>query len=233
LEASPIFYERVSGRQNAIREYWQLSNSELNENGKSIWVNYILMATEEKVRAAIQPGERAYITHINTPRQVVIGGDEAACLRIANSLKCMHLKAPYEHAIHCPPVESEFEAFERMHYWPVEYRPDIPIYSASNYAPLEMDSRSIARSFAQMLTHTVDFPRLVNRAYEDGARVFIELGAGSNCSKWVDAILKDQQHASLTINQNNVSDHVSILKLLARLVSQRVPLDLAVLSAAE
>jgi acyl transferase domain-containing protein len=191
------------------------------------------MAPEEKVRAAIQPGERVYITHINTSRQVVIGGDEAACLRVADSVKCMHLKAPYEHAIHCPPMESEFEAFERLHYWPVENKPDIPVYSAADYAPLEMESHSIARSFAHMLTHAVDFPRLVEQVYSDGARVFIELGAGSNCSKWVDAILKDRPHASTTINQNNVSDNVSILKLLARLVSQRVQLDLSVLSTVE
>ena len=143
----------------------------------------------------------------------------------------MHLKAPYEHAIHCPPVESEFEAFERMHYWPVEHKPEIPVYSAADYTPLEMESHSIARSFAHMLTHAVDFPRLVEQVYSDGARVFIELGAGSNCSKWVDAILKDRPHASMTINQNNVSDNVSILKLLARLIGQRVPLDLSILSA--
>jgi PfaB family protein len=233
LEASPLFHERVSGRQNAIREYWQLPESAVYEEGKSIWANYILMASEEKVRAAIQPGERVYITHINTSRQVVIGGDEAACLRVADGLKCMHLKAPYEHAIHCQPVESEFEAFERMHYWPVEHKPEIPVYSAADYVPLEMESHSIARSFAHMLTHAVDFPRLVEQVYADGARVFIELGAGSNCSKWVDAILKDRPHASMTINQNNVSDNISILKLLARLIGQRVALDLSVLSAVE
>jgi PfaB family protein len=178
---------------------------------------------------AIQPGERVYLTHINTPRQVVIGGEDAACRRVAESLKCMNLKAPYDHAIHCPPVESEFDDFVRLHDWPVENDPDIPVYSAANYEPLRLESREIAQSFARMLTHPIDFPRLVNRAYDDGARIFIELGAGSNCSKWVDAILKDKRHASATINQVNVEDHVSILKLLARLISHRVSVDLSAL----
>jgi len=83
-----------------------------------------------------------------------------------------------------------------------------------------------------MLTQPIDFPRLVNRAYEDGARIFIELGAGSNCSKWMDAILKDQRHLSASINQVNVDDHISILKLLAKLISHRVSLDLSSLVAA-
>lgn len=228
LETSPIFHERVSGKQKAIREYWGIQE---DGNGDSIWSNYVLMASPEKVLEAIRPREKVFLTHINAPRQVVIGGEDAACRRVAESLKCMNLKAPYDHAIHCPPVESEFDDFVRLHDWPVENEPEIPIYSAADYEPLNLNSREIAQSFARMLTQPIDFPRLVNRAYDDGARVFIELGAGSNCSKWVDAILKDERHVSMTINQVNVDDHVSILKLLAKLISHRVSVDLTALIA--
>jgi len=228
LETSPIFHERVSGRQSAIREYWGIPEE---GGGESIWSNYVLMAPYEKVLNAIRPGEHAYITHINTPRQVVIGGEEEACLRVADEINCMRLKAPYNHAIHCPPVESEFDNFVHLHHWPIENRPEIPVYSSAGYEELKLDSRAVAESFALMLTHPIDFPRLVNHAYEDGAHVFIELGAGSNCSKWVDAILKEKRHVSATINQVNADDHVSILKLLAKLVSHRVSLDLSPLIA--
>ncbi len=228
LETSPIFHERVSGKQKAIREYWGIAD---DESGESIWANYVLMAPYEKVMETIQPGEHVYVTHINTPRQVVIGGEDQACLRVAQELRCMHLKAPYNHAIHCPPVESEFNDFVHLHHWPVENEPEIPVYSAADYEPLTLSSHAIAESFARMLTHPIDFPRLVNRAYEDGARVFIELGAGSNCSKWVDAILKDRRHASTTINQVNVDDHVSVLKLLSRLISHRISMNLSPLIA--
>lgn len=228
LETSPIFHERVSGKQAAIREFWGIEEV---GNGDSIWSNYVLMAPYEKVMEAIHPGDKVYLTHINTPRQVVIGGEDEACRRVIEAIKCMHLKAPYNHAIHCPPIESEFDDFVRLHDWPVENEPDTPIYSAADYEPLRLNSREIAENFARMLTHPIDFPRLVNRAYNDGARIFIELGAGSNCSKWIDAILKDKRHASATINQVNVDDHVSILKLLAKLISHRVSVDLSALVA--
>ena len=77
-----------------------------------------------------------------------------------------------------------------------------------------------------MLTNQIDFPRLVNLAYQNGIRVFIELGAGSNCTKWISAALKDEPHLSVSINQVNISDHVSILRLLARLISHKIPLNL-------
>ncbi len=230
LEASPIFHERVSGLQNAIREHWGMpAVKEKGPADQPIWANYVLMAPAEKVQEVLKNEEHVYLTHINTARQVVIGGDPHACQRVAQTLKCMHLQAPYHHAIHCEPIHSEREDFARMHEWPVEFEPDIPVYSAANYAPLEYDSTSIANSFAKMLTQPIDFSRLVDLAYHDGARIFIELGAGSNCSKWIEAILKGKPHASMSINQNNVDDHIAILKLAARLASQRVPLDLSAL----
>ena len=229
LEAAPIFHRRVSGPQNAIREFWGLPGVEKNDDDQPLWANYVLMAPPEKVREALENEPHVYITHINTPRQVVIGGEPAACLRVAGALKCMHLQTPYHHAIHCAPVESESEAFTRLHDWPVEYTPDIPIYSAAEYTPLPYESKAIARSFAHMLTRPIDFPRLVNLAYQDGARVFIELGAGSNCSKWVEACLKDRPHAAMSINYSNLDDHSAILRLLARLISHQIPLDLSVL----
>jgi PfaB family protein len=229
LEASSIFHSRVSGAQNAIREFWGMPTVGIDHKAESIWANYVLMAPFEKVKEAIQKEPHVYITHINAPRQVVIGGESAACRRVADNLQCMHLQAPYRHAIHCPPVVSEFDAFMRLHDWPVENQPNFPIYTAAEYAPLAYDSKSIARCFAKMLTNPIDFPRLVNLAYQDGARIFIELGAGSNCSKWVEATLKGRPHTALSINQNNVDDHVSILRLVARLVSHQIPLDLTAL----
>lgn len=223
LETSPVFHERVSGRQNAIREYWGIADE---GNGEPIWSNYVLMAPYEKVKDAIRAGERVYVTHINTPRQVVVGGEDQACRRLAEELRCMYLKAPYHHAIHCPPVASEYDHFVHLHCWPVENEAGITVYSAAEYAPLKLETGIVADSFARMLTHTIDFPRLVKRVYSDGARIFIELGAGSNCSKWIDAILKDQPHASMSINQPNVADHVSIIKLLAKLISHRIDVNL-------
>jgi PfaB family protein len=229
MEASPVFRERVSGPQNAIRDFWNLPKNNGKTGNSPTWANYVLMASYEKVREAILNEDRVYITHINTPRQVVIGGDKNACQRVADAIKCMYLQTPYHHAIHCEPVTSEFDAFMRLNDWPVENKPDIPIYTAANYATLQYDSKSIKRSFAKMLTNPIDFPRLINLAYEGGTHIFIELGAGSNCSKWVEATLKGKPHLSISINQNSVDDHVSILRLLARLVSHQVPVDLKVL----
>ena len=82
---------------------------------------------------------------------------------------------------------------------------------------------------AYELCHCLDFPRLIQQAYQDGARIFIELGAGSNCARWVNDTLQGQPHAAYAINRKGVDDHTSILRLVARMLSQQVPLNLSVL----
>ena len=68
-------------------------------------------------------------------------------------------------------------------------------------------------------------------AFEDGARIFIELGAGSNCARWVDESLKDKPHAAFSINRKGLDDHAAVLQLLAKLISHQVPMDLSALTA--
>jgi acyl transferase domain-containing protein len=78
LRESPLFRTRLSGPQNAVREYWKLPTRSENDLQEALWVNYLLMTGPEKVREALATETRVYLTHINTPRQVAIGGDPAS-----------------------------------------------------------------------------------------------------------------------------------------------------------
>jgi PfaB family protein len=124
-------------------------------------------------------------------------------------------------------MQSEYPALVEMHRWPIDHQPAVALYSSADFEILPMDSEGIARKMARGLCTMVDFPRLVNKVYDDGARIFVELGAGSNCSKWIDDSLKTKPHSAVSINRRGVSDLTSILRVLGRLCSQRVPLDLS------
>jgi acyl transferase domain-containing protein len=97
LKASPLFQSRLAGAQLAVREHWGVTG-ELNG---SLWSNTFLMAPMERVEEALRGEERVYLTHINTPRQVVIGGDPQGIRRVVEALKCTSLKAPFDFALHC------------------------------------------------------------------------------------------------------------------------------------
>lgn len=117
----------------------------------------------------------------------------------------------------------------QLHSIPVMGDPGMTLYSAANFDPMPIERQSIAEHIAKELCNTLDFPRLIQAAYNDGARIFVELGAGSNCARWVNDTLQGKTHAAYSINRKGVDDYTSILRLLARLVSQKVRVNLNVL----
>ena len=227
LLTSPLFSTRLSGPQNAIREFWNLPVGESTEPESAIWENYVVMAGPSEVKEVLASENRVFLTHINTPNQVVIGGDPQAVQRVIASLNCNVLQAPFNYAIHCDAMRSEFNEFKRLLSWPVSSHPEMTLYSAAHYQAMPLNQGDIAEHIAHGLCHQLDFPQLIKNAYSDGSRIFIELGAGGNCTRWIDEILKDAPHAAFSTNRKGLNDHGAVLQLLARLISQRVPVNLS------
>lgn len=229
LRASPLFQTRLAGPQNAIRESWQLPIVNLPDPDDVIFSNFVLMADPETVKMAIKNESRVFMTHINTPRQVVIAGDPTACRNVIETLKCNAIQAPFNYALHCEAMQSEYSGLQSLLSWPVANQPDMTLYSAAAYQAMPIEQSTIASQIAYGLCHQLDFPRLVNQAFIDGARIFIELGAGSNCSRWVDESLKGKPHAAFSINRKGLDDHAAVLQLLAKLISHHVSMNLKTL----
>lgn len=226
LRSSPLFQTRLSGPQNAVREFWQLPVNGKNGSSEPLWNNHVIMTDPEKLKQAMERETKVFLTHINTPRQFVIAGEPEACRRVIDELKCNSLKAPFNFALHCDAIQSEYNALTKLHTWSVNSATKMKLYSAATYQPMPMETESAARQIAAGLCRCVDFPRLIRQVYSDNARIFIELGAGSNCARWIDETLKDQPHASFSINRKGADDHTSILRLLARLVCHQTRVNL-------
>ena len=226
FNSSPLFGERLSGAKNAVREYWGLPKATSNDN--NFWSNYVLIASASQVQECIKNENRVYLTQINTPEEVVIAGETAACERVIKTLGCDAFRAPFDHVIHCEPMQSEYEELVKVNTLTTSKKlPDATFYSALEHKPIVLESQAIAHSVAKVLCSQLDFLQLVNQVYSDGAKIFIEAGAGSVCSRWIDKILDGKEHLTVSLNRRGVDDHTSFVKALAKLVSHRVELDLS------
>ena len=222
LNASTLFATRLSGKKEAVREYWQLS-----DEPKELWRTYVVMANSKVVAEKLQQEERVYLTQISTPKEVVIAGDPDGCQRVIASLGCDAFRAPFNHVIHCPAMKSEYQELVKLNTLPLRRNPQIAFYSAANYQQITHTSQDIAHNVARTLCQQLDFPRLVERVYQDNYRIFIEVGVGSNCSRWIKDILKSQEHAVVSIHRRGTNDFTSLIKAIALLVSHGVSLDLS------
>lgn len=106
----------------------------------------------------------------------------------------------------------------------------ITLYGADGRTISITDSNALAHELAHDMAQMVDFPKLINTAYHDGARIFIEVGAQNTCTRWIRDILRDKPHVAVATNRAGVSDSQSIARLIAKLISHRVPMDLSVLA---
>jgi PfaB family protein len=224
LPSSPLYQTQLTGPCVTARQALGLP---LNRPTQEVWCSYVLKASVTAVKDILKHEKYVYLTFISTPEEVTIAGDPKACLRVIQTLKCQHFLLPFNNASHCEVAQQEYEALVQIHFQKVSQVPDISFYSSIDCAPLPLDSHYIAHNSAKLSCQTVDFPAIINRVYQDGVRVFIELGAGNNCARWVDETLKGKEHVAMSINSKAIDDQTGIVKLLAKLVSHRVSVDLS------
>ena len=227
LRSSPLYQTQLSGPKNAVRELWGLPpQKRLDED---VWGNFVLMTSPNKVREQLKNEPHVYLAIVSGPREIMIAGDPVACRRIIDKVKCHWLRAPFNHVIHSDPVRSQYDEFVNINRLPITDVKNITFYTASSYGILELTPESIAHSIAEVCCKPLDFPHLVEKVYEEGAKIFIELGPGKNCSRWIDATLQKREHIALSINKKGVADLTGIVRVLATLLSHRVDLDLSLL----
>lgn len=228
LANSDTFNQRLTGRLDTLRQHWELPDAKLDDNEK-LWETYTIKATPEQVAEACEDEDRVYCTIINTPDSLVIGGYPEACERVIKKLGVRGMALDIQNAIHSAPAFKEYESMEGLFTMEVEGRLETKIYSSSCYLPVPQRTKAIANSIAKCLCDPVDYPRLINTVYDKGARVFIEMGPGRSLCSWVDKILKHDEikpHVSVPVNAKGVSDELTILRAVAKLLSNGVKMDM-------
>ncbi|MFF4358103.1 beta-ketoacyl synthase N-terminal-like domain-containing protein [Streptomyces sp. NPDC001604] len=224
IDASPLFVDRLRGPKKTVRELWGLGDEVPDQQ---VWATHVLLAPADAVRAAVQRQDRVFITHVNTPTEVVVAGDPAQCRDVIAELGCQSARSPANHVMHCPVVDGVLSELADLNRYPTGDVGDLVLYSSRHYAPVgALDQDVVAHNIAVTLRETVDFPRLIRRAYEDGFRCFIEVGPSSTCTRWIHETLGDDPHLSVPVDRRGARGATDIARLVARLATHGVPVDL-------
>ncbi|PKH01223.1 PfaB family protein [Psychromonas sp. MB-3u-54] len=234
LASSNTFNHRLSGELRALRERWNLPDV-ADGTLERIWETYSIRGSFVEVNKAIKKGERVYVTLINTPDSLTIGGYPQDCLRVIKRLGARAVPLNIGNAIHSEAAYSEYQAIQDLYTMEVSERINTKMYSSSCYLPIPQHPKAIAVSIAKCLCEPVDFPRLINTLSNQGAEVFIEMGAGSSLSGWTNKILKMGAVADKTtanfltvpVNAKGCDDQLSYARAAAKLVSAGVDINLS------
>jgi acyl transferase domain-containing protein/3-hydroxymyristoyl/3-hydroxydecanoyl-(acyl carrier protein) dehydratase len=222
LRSSPLFHSELAGSCDAARRLWRIPSEQPVD-----WVAGIVARSAETVRAAIGVQNHVYVLIRNTSDETVIGGERAAVAAVVKLLRCPFLELSTVSTVHCElarTVEAEYHA---LHDLATTAPEGIEFYSGAWARPYPVDRRSAADAITAQALGTIDFPALVERAYHDGIRFFLEVGPGSSCTRLIGQILRGRPHVVISACRPDRDPLAAIVDVLAGLITHRLPVDLA------
>jgi acyl transferase domain-containing protein/3-hydroxymyristoyl/3-hydroxydecanoyl-(acyl carrier protein) dehydratase len=224
MSAATLFTHDLAGPCTAARQTWQLPTSEPVD-----WLLGVAAAPAARVRQALQGKQRVYLLIVNTPEQSVIGGRRSAVEALVRELSCPFVPLSGVSTVHCEVVRHVETAYRELHRLPTVPPPGVRFYSAALGRVYDLNEESAADSILAHALHGFDFPAMIEQAYRDGVRLFLEMGPGASCSRMIAAILQDRTHLARSVCVPNQDAVGCVLRLLAALLAERVPVDLTAL----
>jgi PfaB family protein len=216
---SPLFSNIACGEFQALPDH-------LRGQSPVDWRTFLIQAEETEIQNALQGKEGVYLLMVNAPGECMIGGLNAACEEFLarSGLENRRIPMPqiYHSELLAPFKDELFELWDREFKDPG----DLVFHSHARAKSYRADRSEIARSLVETCTSCVRFEPVVEKAYEDGVRVFLELGPNSSVSRYIQKILKDRPHLTVAVNLKERSELLQLAHGLGILASQGVGLDL-------
>ncbi len=226
MRQSSLFTHDLAGECRAAARAWGLGE------GKEVdWSIGVVEASARDVRRALRSTRKVYLLIVNTPDECVIGGDAKAVKRLVAMLECRFFPLHGVTTVHCEVARQVADAYHDLHLFEATPPEGITFYSGASGSSYEVSRKSAADAILAQAVDGIDFPAVINKAYDSGVRYFLEMGPGSSCSRMIGRILSDRPHVARSACFSGIEPVSAMLRLLAQLVAERVPLDLAPLFA--
>jgi acyl transferase domain-containing protein/3-hydroxymyristoyl/3-hydroxydecanoyl-(acyl carrier protein) dehydratase len=228
MQTSPLFNSDLAPPFGAARRHWGVP---LNQPVD--WTAGVISASPGEVSAALRPGLRAFLLIVNTPAECVIGGERADVEKLAAAVGKPFFPLEGVTLAHCEVGRPAEVPYRELHTLPVTPPKDVTVYSGAWGRRYAVTETAAADSITAGLLGVINVPAVVNAAYRDGAQVFLEVGPGASCTRMIDALLGERPHLARAAHAAKQDAVSQVLRLVANLVAERVPVDLAALYGRE
>lgn len=128
---------------------------------------------------------------------------------------------------HTPLIKPFYNRLLSFYQSAINATPSIPVYSCHTCAPINGPLPQIAECAAQQWLSPLNVSKTIERLYDDGFRVFVELGARGILSTCVASTLRHKPHLALAANRGHRPDMLQFHHTLAALVSHGASVDLS------
>ena len=221
MRKTDLFSTELAGPCNAARKAWNVAPDEDVD-----WCVAVVNRAAPSVRRIADKYATTRLLIINTPAECVIGGRRQDVRAAIKELKCEAIYLDGVVTVHCDALKPAMDDYRDLHIFPTHQPEGIRFYSCALGRSFKLTAKKAADSILNQALHGFDFTTTVHQAYRDGVRVFLEMGPYSSCTRMIDSILQDKPHLALSACVRGEDDYTTIVKVLAALITERVPVDL-------
>jgi phosphopantetheine--protein transferase-like protein len=235
LDAAGVYGDLTRNKREVfMREgYLMLTRLDGREDIPTCVMIATLDATRETVDALIakHPG-RISIAFFNSPRQLTLAIAPEIVAEVVQELSDVGIKTvqvPITEPFNTPWCAKALPTINQfLSHW-VRHVPRIPVYSCATGERLPARPGVILRQTTDQWTQPIQFTATIRRMYDDGFRIFIELGARGNMTNAITETLKSLPHQAVAVNRIHRSGLAQLHHALGMLAAQGVQLDATLL----
>ncbi|MFI5312234.1 MAG: beta-ketoacyl synthase N-terminal-like domain-containing protein, partial [Gemmatimonadales bacterium] len=201
VEESGMYDRHLAGEHRTLRAAWGLGPGEPVE-----WCCYRVWHPVAAVRKAVAatvgraPRDAVRLLIVHHSRDVVIGGDDAACRALIAKLGARSIPLGHDLLVHCPELGPFAAEWYAVHHRPTRAITTPRLYANAINAAFTPTSERCATLLLEQARDTAVFDATVEQAYADGVRVFIEVGPRAACTSWIGEILGDRPHCAVALD---------------------------------
>lgn len=200
-------------------------------NVPSDWTNWRVQAPVEQVRDQLSAFAGVEITIIYAPDDCMIGGPAEACRALCASIgPRVGTKMSQHLIVHAKAMQPFAETWQRLHTRDIHTGSDVRLYTNAINAAYVPSADVVAEMLTRQALTTVDFPKTVLQAWEDGVRTFVELGPRETLTRSLPKILGDRPHIAVPMDSTDTSDLGQVAKLAAVLFADGREINLDIVA---
>lgn len=165
----------------------------------------------------------------NSPTQVVLGGATPRIHEMYDELKASGVQCrilPVSAAFHTPFLQAACAPFlERLSSLRFE-TPRCIAFSSASAAPWPTDIATYPATLSRQMVMPVRFRETIEALYQQGGRLFVEIGPKGVLGKLVGDILKGREHVLISLNTSDTGEErLQLARAQARLLAEGVRLN--------
>jgi acyl transferase domain-containing protein/3-hydroxymyristoyl/3-hydroxydecanoyl-(acyl carrier protein) dehydratase len=228
MESSGLLERELAGRFDVLARAW----GEPAAGPGAEWECWTVAAPLDEVRRALAGLDRVRIAIVNDDASCLIAGAAAQCCRLVERLgaaRCMQLD--YSLVVHVPELRGAERAWLAVHRRATSAPRRGRVYSTASGRPYAPDTEACAQAMLAQAVDTIDIRALVDNAWNDGVRVFVEHGPGGTFGRAIRHVLGGRE--ALVVSLDRQGDGIeTVLGATAALLAAGVAVDHLALEAA-